>query len=125
MESSRTKRSGLAEPAVEGVDSLFGTPDPEATKLSAGEMSGQSSPSQKRRSSSKSKPKTGSEEERDDSSKIRRVKTSLYLSQEALDTLHDIKYAYRKSEGRFVPIGELVDRAVHDLAEKVKVDTNK
>ena len=51
----------------------------------------------------------------------RKVKTSFYVSQEALDLLHEMSYVSRKNEGRKVSMGELLDMAIKDLAKKRKV----
>ena len=114
MATKRDKRSGLAEPDVEGVDALFQAPKSSVPEEPQEGTTPQTS-SQKQRVAI-----TPAEEEPEDE-QVRRVKTSFYISQEAHDLLHLLKFKARQSEGRHVSIGELLDTAIRDLAKKQKV----
>lgn len=106
MATKKPAKSGLGEPDIQGTDALFNmlepeTPEEEVVKVDEAEA------------------ETSEKHDKDKRPKKQMSKTSLYLSEETLDQLHDLKKAAKKQEGRFVPAGELIEWAVKDLAKKM------
>lgn len=108
MAKKPNKQTGLDRPEIEGMDSMFygsESKEPERTQKEKTSHSEAAQPKDKDQETGK-------------------VKTSLYLNQETLEILHDLRYAARKRENRVVTLGELMDTAVSDLAKKMKVTHN-
>ena len=51
-----------------------------------------------------------------------REKKNLTLSLQTVDLLDRLKNVLKKREKRFVPAGEIIDIAVHELAKKMRVN---
>ena len=107
MATKHEKRTGLGDPAPEGVEGLFAVSEQEERQVArvGEEKSGAAS----------------SSEQSADEDQAERIKTSLFLSPETVDLLNLLKPKARKREGRFVSFGELIDTAIKELAEKMDV----
>ncbi len=99
---AKKDKRGLGEPAIRGADALFDV----SQKLVPDEPETEQGKAKKGKGENK---KTG------------KTKTSLYIGDETLHALQYLRFSSKGREGRIVPIGEYVDRAVEDLVKKMDV----
>ena len=100
--ATKSKRPGLGEPNIEGAEALFQFPQPPAVELEN---------------------KQDEEVPKEKETENRRVKKNFFVLEATVDLLDDLRKLARKRENRSVSYGNLVDRAVYELAQKMRGKT--
>ena len=110
MSAKRTTTSGLGQPQAAGLEGLFEVAPTETEQTPVLVQQSKQEP-----------PTSVPESNQQKKGKKKREKTSVSLSLETLDLLQELKLEARRQEKQFISIGELMDKAVRDLAIKMRV----